>query len=313
MKKISIVSACYNEEDNILPFYNSVINELSKLEQYDYEFIVIDNKSNDKTRDILIDLASKNHKFKVIFNSKNFGALKSPFYAMQQASGDCMIYIASDLQDPPSLIPELLKCWEDGYKIAIGVKTKSKESKLMWILRQIFYKFINAVESEDSNIIENYTGYGVYDRTVVELMKQNDDPTPDMKSILSDIGFDIKTIEYTQQARKHGKSKYNLLRLYSCAMNIITKHSFFPIRLATFSGFILAMISMLISIIYLFLKIFHWESYELGMASLIIGLFFFSSVQLFFIGILGEYIGAIYTRVNKKPLVVVERRFNFDE
>lgn len=202
---------------------------------------------------------------------------------------------------------------EDGYKIAVGVKTKSKESKLMWILRQIFYKFINAVESEDSNIIENYTGYGVYDRTVVELMKQNDDPTPDMKSILSDIGFDIKTIEYTQQARKHGKSKYNLLRLYSCAMNIITKHSFFPIRLATFSGFILAMISMLISIIYLFLKIFHWESYELGMASLIIGLFFFSSVQLFFIGILGEYIGAIYTRVNKKPLVVVERRFNFDE
>lgn len=312
MKKISIVTACYNEQDNIREFYNQVIAQLNKISGYDYEIIAIDNKSTDNTRNILKQLADEDKKFKVIFNSKNFGPLKSPFFAMQHATGDCMIYMAADLQDSPELIPAFLKKWEEGFKIAVAIKNKSKESKRMWILRQSFYKFINVIKNEDSVILENFTGYGLYDKCVVDLMRTCDDPNPYIKSFISDIGFDIAKIEYTQPRRKHGKSKFNLFALYGYAMTIITKHSFFPIRLATFGGLILSLISLLVSLLYVLMKLLYWNEYNLGIASLVIGLFFFAAVQLFFVGIIGEYIVAIYTRVDKKPLVVVEERFNFD-
>lgn len=313
MKKISIVTACCNEQDNIEELYTQIIFELNKFkDKYCYEIIAIDNKSTDKTVDRLKEIASKDKNFKVILNSKNFGPLKSPFYAMQQSQGDCMIYLASDLQDPPSLIPQLIEKWEDGSKITVAIKNKSRESKIMWLLRQLFYKIVSLTENEDSKLLENYTGYGLYDKKVVELMKSTDDPNPYIKSFISDIGFEVEKIYFTQPHRKKGKSKYNLLKLYSDAMTIITKHSFFPIRLATFTGFILSILSLLIAIVYLVLKIMLWDKYNLGMASMLIGLFFFSAVQLFFIGIIGEYIGAIYTRVDKKPLVVEEDRINFD-
>lgn len=313
MKKISIVTSCYNEEDNIKELYKQVKEQIERLAIYDYEIIAIDNKSTDNTRQKLKELALEDKKFKVILNSKNFGSLKSPFYAMQNASGDCMIYMAADLQDSPELIPELVKKWEEGFKIAVAIKTKSKESKRMWLMRQAFYKLIDTIKNEDSEILENYTGYGLYDKCVVDLMKSCDDPNPYIKSFISDVGFDVAKIEYTQPIRKSGKSKFNLLKLYGFAMTIITKHSLFPIRLATFSGLVLSVISLLVSIFYVFMKLLYWNEYNLGFASLIVGLFFFAAVQLFFIGIIGEYIGAIYTRVDKKPLVVVEDRINFDD
>lgn len=314
MKKISIVTSCYNEQENIKELYLKLKEQLEKYkDKYDYEIIAIDNKSTDNTFEILKEIAALDKNFKVILNSKNFGPLKSPFFAMQQAEGDCMIYLASDLQDPPELIPQLIEKWEEGYKIAVAVKNKSNESKFMWILRQIFYKFLSMSQLEYSNIIENYTGYGIYDKKVVELMRANDDPNPFIKSFISDIGYDAAKIFYTQPKRLKGKSSYNIFKLYSTAMTIITKHSFFPVRLATFSGFILSLVSLLIALCYVVLKLIHWEEYNLGMASLIIGLFFFSAVQLFFIGIIGEYVGAIYTRIDKKPLVVVDEKINFDD
>ncbi len=313
MKKISIVTACYNEEANIRDLYIQLKRVLASLDKYSYEIIAIDNKSTDKTADILREIATEDKNFKVILNSKNFGPVKSPFYAMQQSSGDCMIYLVSDLQDPPDVIPKLVEKWENGAKIAVAVKDKSKESPIMWFFRQLFYKFISYTEMESSNIIENFAGFALYDKKIVELMKSCDDPNPEIKSFVSDIGFDVEIVKYTQSARQKGKSTYNLMRLYGYAMTIITKNSFFPIRFATLAGFILSILSFLIAIFYFVMKLLFWNEYNIGMASLIIGLFFFSAVQLFFIGIIGEYIAAIYTRVNKRPLVIEEERLNFDD
>jgi len=314
MKKISIVSGCYNEEGNIQDLYDSVISQLEKYKNiYDYEFIVIDNSSTDKSSYLLKKIASEDKNFKVIINSKNFGPLKSPFYAMQKTTGDAMIYLASDLQDPPELIPQLIKKWEDGYKIAVGIKASSCESKKMWRVRQFFYKLMDLIQDQDNKILENFTGYGLYDKQIVELMRQTDDPNPYIKSFISDVGFEIAQIEFVQPKRKSGKTNFNFFALYGYAINLITKHSILPIRIATLLGFVLSIVSLLTAIVYLIYKLFNWEGFSMGMAPVVIGLFFFSAVQLLFAGIIGEYIGAIYKRVDKKPLVIEKERINFEE
>lgn len=309
-KKLSIVTGCYNEQGNIKNWYNAVKTELAKL-NYKYEIIIIDNCSTDKTVDYLREIAKIDKNVKVIINSKNFGVARSPFYAMQQATGDAMIYLASDLQDPPSLIPTLVNAWENGAQIAVGEKITSKESKLMWFIRQTFYKFIEMIEDEEKRVLRNYTGYGIYDKKIIQLMREYDNPNPYIKNFITEIGFDIVKIPFKQNKRIAGETKHTLKILFDCAFSIMTNASTFPIRFMIFAGFIISALSILVAICYFIYKITHWDSFSLGIAPLVIGLFLFSSFQIMFIGILGEYIISIYKRVDKKPLVIEKERINF--
>lgn len=310
MKKISIVTGCFNEEGNIKKWYQRVKSEITKT-NYDYEIIVIDNCSSDNTVSILKELAQADKKLKLIINSRNFGPLRSPFYAMQQAAGDALIYLASDLQDLPELIAELIKKWEEGHKVVACQKKTSEESKIKWYIRKLFYAFSKLIEDEDKKTLKNYTGYGLYDKVVIEQMKKCQDPKPYIKSFITEIGFDACIIKYNQNKRENGKSNFSFHNLVGYALDIITKNSIFPIRFMTYSGFILSLISMLVALSYFVYKIANWQEFELGMAPVVIGLFFFASVQLFFLGIIGEYLLAIYNRVNIRPLVVEKERINF--
>lgn len=309
-KKLSIVTGCYNEEDNIDNWYMAVKAELASLD-YDYEIIVIDNCSQDSTVEYLRKLARNDKNLKVIVNSKNFGVARSPFYAMTQASGDAMIYLASDLQDPPSLIPSLVRAWENGAKIAVGEKVSSKEIKVMWLIRQAFYKFVETIQDEGEGTLQNYTGYGIYDKTIVELMRQYDNPNPYIKNFITEIGFDIVKVPFQQNKRVAGETKHTFKILFDCAFSIITNNSTFPIRFMIFSGFIISVLSIIVAVCYSLYKFIHWHSFSLGMAPLVIGLFFFSSFQIMFMGILGEYVISIYKRVDKKQLVIEKERINF--
>lgn len=310
MKKvISIVMPCYNEEDNVEAAYLEIRQIFARLPEYDYEHIFIDNASEDQTVSILKKLAKQDPRLKIIVNTRNFGHIRSPFHAILQAHGDAVILLASDLQDPPALIPQFLQCWLSGYKMVRGVKTQSEEAFLMFAVRKVYYKLVNRVA--DIKLLENNTGFGLYDRCVVEELRKIDDPYPYFRGLVSDIGFSSKEIEYTQPLRKRGITKNNFYTLYDMAMLGITNHSKVPLRLATMLGFGMSLISFLIAMAYLIAKLLFWDKFTLGMAPLIIGLFFFGSVQLFFIGIIGEYIGAIYTQVQKRPLVVERERVNF--
>lgn len=307
---ISIVTGCFNEQGNIKKWYEKVKAEVEKTD-YDYEIIVIDNCSADGTVSILKELAQENKKLKLILNSRNFGPLRSPFYAMQQAQGNAMIYLACDLQDPPELIPSLIQKWEDGYKIVVCQKKASEESKIKWYIRKLFYKINALIEDEDKQTLKDYTGYGLYDKLIIDQIKKCQDPKPYIKSFITEVGFDIAIIEYKQNKREYGKSNFSLHNLIGYAFEVITKSSVFPIRFMTYIGCLLSITSMTIAILYFAYKIVNWQEFELGMAPVIIGLFFFASVQLFFLGIIGEYLLAIYNRVNIKPLVVEKERVNF--
>lgn len=311
-KKISIVSACYNEVDNIDILYEKV-NEQIRLHniKYDFEFIVIDNSSTDGTQDKLRRIASQDKNFKVILNSRNFGHIRSPFYGIIQGKGDAVIYLASDLQDPPNLISDFISKWEEGFSVVLGIKSSSQESNFMFFIRKIFYGVIKKISDDETQLIKNYTGFGLYDKKIIDIIKTLDDPYPYLRGLICEVGFDKAYIEFHQPTRKQGKTKNNFYTLYDNAMIGIVKHSKVPLRLMTFLGFILAFLSLLVSLCYLIAKLLFWYKFDFGVAPLIISLFFFSSVQLFFMGILGEYIGAIYTRVNKKPLVVEKERINF--
>lgn len=311
-KKISIVSACFNEVDNIDVLYQKV-NEQIQLHKnkYDFEFIVIDNCSTDGTQNKLKEIAKNDKNFKVIINSRNFGHIRSPFYGITQGSGDAVIYLASDLQDPPHLIRDFIIKWEEGFKVVIGVKNSSQEPRLMFSIRKMFYEFINRISDDETQLIKNYTGFGLYDKKIIDIIKSLDDPYPYLRGLICEVGFEKAYVEFHQPIRKKGKTKNNFYTNYDNAMVGIVKHSKVPLRIMTFSGFILAFLSLLVSLGYLIAKLLFWYKFDFGVAPIIVSLFFFSSVQLFFMGVLGEYIGAIYTRVNKKPLIIEKERINF--
>lgn len=309
-KKISIVTACYNEEENVEELYKQVKNQFDALPEYDYEHIFIDNASKDKTVAILRKLSEKDKNVKLILNAKNFGHIRSPFHALLQAHGDAVMLTVADLQDPPELIPEFIKRWEEGNKVVIGIKEKSKENPLMFATRKLFYSLI--ARSSSIEHISNFTGFGLYDQSFIELLRNIDDPYPYFRGLVAELAPGYYKLPYNQPTRFKGKTKNNLYTLYDMAMLGFVNHSKLPLRMACFIGFIVAFISLLVGVGYFIYKLCFWDSFSVGMAPLIIGLFFFVSVQLFFIGIIGEYIGAIYTQVRKRPLVIERERVNFE-
>ena len=312
MKKISLISSCYNEEENLDTLYDRVVKAIEPYSNnYEFEYILLDNGSSDNTEGKLRELAQKDKRIKVILNARNFGHIRSPYYGMVQCSGDAIIYLASDLQDPPELIGDFIKKWEDGYKIVLGKKTQSEESFPMFIIRTAYYALISRIADDDTSLVKNCTGFGLFDRCVIDIIKQLDDPYPYIRGLICDIGFEKAFVEYKQPSRRRGISKNNFYSLYDNAMIGIVKHSKVPLRLMTFLGFGLSFLSLGVAVFYFILKLMFWNEFALGLAPIIISLFFLGSVQLFCMGVLGEYIGAIYTRVNKKPVVVEKERINF--
>ena len=310
MPFISIVSPCYNEELNVEEVYRQVKEVIASLPGYTYEHIFIDNDSSDRTVAILKRLAAQDRNVKIIVNSRNFGHIRSPYYALLQASGEAVILLVSDLQDPPGMIRDFVKKWEEGYKVVLGVKTQSRETPAMFLLRKMYYDLIGRLS--DIKLTKNNTGFGLYDRRIIEVLRDVNDPYPYFRGLVSEIGFESAKIEYTQPARTRGITKNNFYTLFDIGMLGITNHSKVPLRLATIIGFSLSMVSLLIAFGYFLAKLIFWNQFSIGVAPLVIGLFFFSSVQLFFIGIIGEYVGSIQTQVLKRPLVIEKERVNFD-
>ncbi len=310
MNKISVVSGCYNEEGNVEEIYRQVKNIFKDLPQYTYEYIFIDNASEDRTVEILKGIAKSDKNVKLIVNTRNFGHVRSAYYGILQAKGDAVICICSDLQEPPVLIKDFIKKWESGYKVVVGVKSKSKENFLMFFIRNVYYKLLNFFS--ETRQIKNFTGFGLYDRIIINKIKEIDDPYPYFRGLISEIGYSIATVEYIQPKRIKGVTKNNFYTLFDMAMLGFVNNSKLPLRLAIFIGFIFSIVCFSLGITYLIYKLLFWDRFQLGIAPLVIGLFFFFSVQLLFIGILGEYIGAIYTQVKKRPLVFEKERINFD-
>lgn len=311
MKKISILIPCYNEEENVGPMSQAVVETMERdLPTYDYELVFIDNDSSDGTRPILRKLCADNHKIKAIFNAKNFGQFNSPYYGMLQTTGDCVISMVCDFQDPVELIPQYVKEWENGYKIVIGIKKGSRENPFMYWLRSCYYKLIKKLS--DVEQIEHFTGSGLYDRDFIEILRSLDDPTPFLRGIVAELGYKRKEIPYVQPQRRAGKTHNNFYKLYDAAMLSITSYTKVGLRLATIFGSVCAVISIVVAFVYLVLKLLHWNDFPAGMAPMLIGMCFLGSVQIFFIGLVGEYILSINLRVMKRPLVVEEERLNFD-
>lgn len=308
MKRISIVTPCYNEEDNLEELCMRIHASMAGL-QYDYEHIIIDNASTDQSVNILRRMAGDNKRIKVIVNTRNFGHIRSPYYALLQTTGDAVIGMASDLQDPPERIPDFIKKWEEGYKVVIGVKTQSEETRLFYALRTLYYRTLRSLS--DVPLIDNFTGFGLYDRDVLNIIREMNDPYPYFRGLIAELGFERATVEFTQPRRKRGISKNNFYTLYDLAMLGITGYTKIPLRLATMFGFFSAGLSFIAGLAYLIYKLIFWFQFQLGFAPIIIGLFFLGSVQLIFLGIVGEYIGAIYTQVMKRPLVIEKERINF--
>ena len=312
MKKISVLIPCYNEVENAGPISKAVTDILEKeLPQYDYELVFIDNDSTDGTRDVIRGLCKENPRIKAIFNARNFGQFNSPYYGMLQVTGDCVIEMVADFQDPVEMIPKYVHEWEKGYKIVIGIKTSSKENKFMYWLRTCYYKTIKKMS--DVEQIEQFTGFGLYDKRFIEVLRNLDDPTPFLRGIVAELGFRRKEIPYEQPLRRAGKTSNNFYRLYDAAMLSITSYTKAGLRLATIFGSICSAVSMIVAIVYLVLKLIYWDRFAAGMAPLLIGMCFLGSVQIFFIGLVGEYILTINARVMKRPLVVEEERINFEE
>ncbi|MBQ8639991.1 MAG: glycosyltransferase family 2 protein [Lachnospiraceae bacterium] len=309
MKTVSIVVPCFNEEENVIPISEAIIEEMKKLPQYDYEIIFIDNDSQDRTRELLRGLCAGNPKIRAIFNAKNFGQFNSPYYGLLQANGDCGILMAADFQDPPALIPDFIQGWEEGYKIVAAIKTKSQENRLMYALRGLYYKMLKKMS--DVEQIEQFTGYGLYDRAFIEVLKKLDDPTPFLRGIVAELGFRRKDIEFTQPQRRAGKTSNNFFRLFDAAMLSFTSYTKAGLRMATFLGMIGSASFLVVAFVYLIQKLLHWDSFNAGMAPMLIGMCLLGSVQLFFIGLIGEYIMSINNRVKRRPLVVEEERLNF--
>lgn len=312
MKKISVLIPCYNEAENAGPISQAVTEILEReLPQYDYELVFIDNDSTDGTRDIIRGLCRENPRIKAIFNARNFGQFNSPYYGMLQVTGDCVIEMVADFQDPVEMIPKYVREWEKGYKIVIGIKTSSRENPVMYWLRSCYYKTIKKLS--DVEQIEHFTGSGLYDREFIEVLRNLDDPTPFLRGIVAELGYKRKEIPYEQPKRRAGKTHNNFYRLYDAAMLSVTSYTKAGLRLATMFGSVCAVLSMLVALVYLVMKLIWWDRFPAGMAPMLIGMLFLGSVQLFFIGFLGEYIMSINQRVMKRPLVIEEERINFED
>ncbi len=310
MKKVSILIPCYNEEENVVPMSQAIVNLFTnELTQYDYELLFIDNDSSDNTRPLLRQICAANPKIKAIFNAKNFGQFNSPYYGILQTTGDCTISMVCDFQDPIELIPQYLKEWENGYKIVIGIKSSSKENPIMYHLRSFYYRIIK--KFSDTEQIEHFTGSGLYDKEFVQVLRDLKDPTPFLRGIVAELGYKRKEIEYEQPQRRAGKTHNNFMSLYDAAMLSFTSYTKIGLRLATFLGVGCGIISFIIGVFYLIAKLIWWNNFSAGIAPITIGMFFLGSVQLFFLGFLGEYIMSINQRVMNRPLVVEEERINF--
>ena len=311
MKKISIMIPCYNEEENVVPISEAVVRELTdSLPEYDYEILFIDNDSKDNTRPLLREICKNNPKIKAIFNVKNFGQFNSPYYGMLQTTGDCTICMCCDFQDPVEMIPKLVHEWENGYKIVCAIKTTSKENKIMRFLRTCYYKLIRKMS--DVEQIEHFTGFGLYDKSFIEVLRNLKDPSPFLRGIVAELGYRRKDIPYEQAKRRAGKTHNNFYTLYDAAMLSFTSYTKIGLRLATFCGIGVGFVSFLVGMVYLILKLIMWDNFPMGMAPVLIGMCFLGSVQLFFIGLLGEYVLNINTRVMNRPLVIEEERINFN-
>lgn len=311
MKKISVLIPCYNEEENVVPISEAITEQFkTKLSNYDYEIVFIDNDSKDTTREKLISLCKKDKHIKAIFNAKNFGQFNSPFYGICQTTGDCTIAMCCDFQDPVELIPRLISEWEKGYKIVCAIKNKSRENPFIRMLRSIYYKLWKKMSNVEQ--IEHFTGTGLYDKAFIEILKNLDDPTPYLRGIVAELGFKRKDIYYEQQKRRAGKTHNNLYTLYDAAMLSFTSYTKVGMRIATILGFFISVISLLVALVYLVMKLIYWYNFPLGDAPTLIGIFVLGGLQLMFTGILGEYILSINQRVMKRPIVIEERRINFD-
>ncbi len=312
MKKISIMIACYNEEGNVVPLSEAIVSCMeTQLPQYDYEIIFIDNHSTDNTRPLLREICAKNKKIKAIFNAANFGQMRSPVYGMKQTTGDCTIKMCADFQDPVEMIPQFVKEWEKGYKVVIGKKTKSKENPFIYAVRSLYYKLFNKLS--DVEHISQFTGFGLYDRSFMNILKEINDPIPYFRGIVAEYSKERKEITYTQPKRASGKSNNNLYSLYDIGITGLTTYSKSLMRLAILVGGFCAGISFLAAIGYFIYKLLNWYTFDAGIIPLIIGIFLLGGIQLIFIGVLGEYILTINTRVIGRPLVVEEERINFEE
>lgn len=311
MKKISLFTPCYNEEGNVYELYRRVTEVMKQLPQYTYEYVFIDNCSTDNTRTILRKMAAEDKRVKVIFNICNFGPNRSGAYGFFQTTGDVSICLACDFQDPPELIPEFIKKWEEGYKVVWGKKIGSGENKIMYAIRCIYYKILKAVA--DTKQYENVTGFGLYDKVVMDYLRDMEEKEPSLRNLVTELGYEVGMVEYYQPARERGKSSYNLFRYINAGLNMIVRTSTLPLRMATILGIIIAILSIVVGAFYLIKKILLWNSFDIGIAPLVISFFFISAIQLIFIGVLGEYIGEVLNRLKKRPMVVEEERINFDD
>lgn len=312
MKKISFLVACYNEEENVVPLTHAIVECMNtELPQYDYELIFIDNHSTDNTRPLLRQLCAENPKVKAIFNAANFGQMRSPVYGLKQTTGDCTIKMCCDFQDPIEMIPKFVHEWEAGHKVVIGIKTRSKENPLMYALRSAYYWLFNKLS--DVEHIRQFTGFGLYDRSFMDILRQIDDPIPYFRGIVAEYAKERKEIPYTQPKRARGKSSNNLYSLYDIGITGLTTYSKALMRLAILAGGVCAGLSFLVALIYFLYKLFNWNTFSAGVAPLVIGMFLLGGIQLIFIGIMGEYILCINERTKNRPLVVEECRLNFEE
>ncbi len=310
MKTISILTPCFNEEDNVEDLYNSVRAQMLKLGKYRYEHVFIDNCSQDNTVTVLKRIASHDRNVKLIVNARNFGHIRSPMPAFLQTRGDAVIGIVADFQDPPELIPELVAKWEEGYSMVLCIKRTSEENSLMFWIRKKFYQLVQRISS--INTFENFTGFGLFDRKVVEAVRTFGDPYPYFRGLIAEIGLPHFELPYDQPRRKRGTSKANFYALYDMAMLAITNLSKVPLRIVTFLGFACALLSLVVGFAYFIYKLVFWANFTVGIAPLVIGLFFLGSVQLLSMGILGEYIGSVHTQVQKRPYVIEKERLNFE-
>jgi len=309
-KTISIITPCYNEEANVMNLYKQVRQVMADIGTYPYEHIFIDNHSSDNTVAILKSIASQDPNVKIIVNARNFGHIRSPIHALFAARGDAVISIVADLQDPPAMIHEFIRAWENGASCVLGIKRSSEENTMMFWLRRQYYKLADRLSSV--NTIQNFTGFGLYDRKVVELIRSFDDPYPYFRGMIAEIGLPTVKLMYDQPVRRFGVTKNNWYTLYDIGMLGIINYSKIPLRLATFAGFAGAVLSFLIALGYLIAKLIYWKTFTVGVAPMIIGIFFIQSLLLVFLGVMGEYIGAIYTQLQHRPYAVELERINFE-